>query len=154
VNHKPLLLLNGKIKSPPFSEDARRRAGFLLRMLQRGELLSLPHYHYHTITTTLSLPHYHYHTITTTLSLPHYHYHTITTTLSLPHSRPMPVFGPRCHELRIIDSSAQVTWRIIYRLDVDYVVIVDIFAKKTERTTDDVIWRCKARLKRYEKDRR
>jgi len=35
---KPLVWLHGDVKSPPFSDAARREAGFLLRMLQRGEL--------------------------------------------------------------------------------------------------------------------
>src|SRR5262249_30065693 len=34
---KPLVFLHGEIKTPPFSDEARREAGFLLRMLQRGE---------------------------------------------------------------------------------------------------------------------
>ena len=40
---KPLVWLHGKVKSPPFSAAARLEAGFLLRRLQRGEKLSLPH---------------------------------------------------------------------------------------------------------------
>ena len=72
----------------------------------------------------------------------------------MPDSRPMPSIGPRCHELRIVDSGAQVTWRVIYRLDPDAVVIVDVFAKKAQKTPDEVLWRCKARLKRYDQDRR
>lgn len=40
---KPLVWLRGEIKTPPFSQDARLEVGFLLRRLQRGELLSLPH---------------------------------------------------------------------------------------------------------------
>lgn len=40
---KPLVWLRGEVKTPPFSQDARLEAGFLLRRLQRGELLSLPH---------------------------------------------------------------------------------------------------------------
>jgi len=40
---KPLVWLHGEVKSPPFSEAARREAGFLLRMLQRGENLGMPH---------------------------------------------------------------------------------------------------------------
>lgn len=112
MDNKPLLLLSGEIKSPPFSEEARRKAGFLLRMLQRGELLSMPD------------------------------------------SRPMPSLGSRCHELRVVDSVVRVTWRIIYRLDSDAVVIADVFAKKTQKTPEDVLWRCKARFKRYDQDRR
>ena len=40
---KPLVWLRGEIKTPPFSQDARLEAGSLLRRLQRGESLSLPH---------------------------------------------------------------------------------------------------------------
>jgi phage-related protein len=40
---KPLVWLHGEVKSPPFSEAARREAGFLLRMLQRGENPGMPH---------------------------------------------------------------------------------------------------------------
>ena len=40
---KPLAWLHGKVKSPPFSPDARIEAGYLLRRLQRGERLGLPH---------------------------------------------------------------------------------------------------------------
>lgn len=110
--HKSLLLLSAEIKTPPFSEEARRKAGFLLRMLQCGELLSMPD------------------------------------------SRPMPSIGARCHELRIVDSAAKLTWRISYRLDTDCVVIADVFAKKTQKTPDEVIWRVKARLKRYDQERK
>ena len=35
--------LAGEVKSPPFSGDARLEAGFLLRRLERGENLSMPH---------------------------------------------------------------------------------------------------------------
>ena len=40
---KPLVWMHGEVKSPPFSKAARLRAGFLLRRLQRGEKVSLPH---------------------------------------------------------------------------------------------------------------
>jgi phage-related protein len=40
---KPLAWLHGQVKSPPFGPAARIEAGFLLRRLQRGETLSLPH---------------------------------------------------------------------------------------------------------------
>ena len=39
---KPLAWLHGEVKSPPFSLAARVETGFLLRRLQRGELLSMP----------------------------------------------------------------------------------------------------------------
>ena len=40
---KPLVWLHGEVKTPPFSRTARLEAGFLLRRLQRGEMLSMPH---------------------------------------------------------------------------------------------------------------
>jgi phage-related protein len=40
--NKALVWLHGEIKTPPFSEDARRAAGFLLRRLQDGVTLSMP----------------------------------------------------------------------------------------------------------------
>ena len=39
---KPLFWLHGDIQTPPFSEEARREAGWLLRQLQGGETLSMP----------------------------------------------------------------------------------------------------------------
>ncbi|WDD30120.1 type II toxin-antitoxin system RelE/ParE family toxin (plasmid) [Nostoc sp. UHCC 0926] len=68
--------------------------------------------------------------------------------LSLPRSRPMPSIGSRCHELRIVDEDK--TWRIIYRNDVDAIVILDVFAKKTPKTPKHVIDQCKRRLKQYD----
>lgn len=68
--------------------------------------------------------------------------------LSLPHSRPMPAIGPNCHELRIVDEN--VTWRIIYRIYLDAILILDVFEKKTSKTPKAVINTCKSRLKRYE----
>jgi len=40
---KPLVWLHGEIKTPPFSRGARLEAGFLLRRLQKGENLGMPH---------------------------------------------------------------------------------------------------------------
>lgn len=40
---KPLVWLHGEVKTPPFSRAARLEAGFLLRRLQQGEQLGLPH---------------------------------------------------------------------------------------------------------------
>ena len=40
---KPLVWLNGQIKTPPLGRSARIEAGFLLRLLQNGEVLSMPH---------------------------------------------------------------------------------------------------------------
>ena len=40
---KPLMWLRGEVKTPPFSKEARLVAGYLLRRLQRGEKLAMPH---------------------------------------------------------------------------------------------------------------
>ncbi len=103
---KPLVWLRGEVKTPPFSKDARLEAGVLLRQLQLG------------------------------------------VSLGLPHSRPMPTIGARCHELRVNDF--QATWRIIYRLDRDAIVILDVFGKKTARTPKSVLDNCKRRLSHYD----
>lgn len=105
ADDKPLFWLAGEIKTPPFSSAARVEAGVLLRQLQQG------------------------------------------VSLGLPHSRPMPTIGARCHELRINDED--VTWRIVYRIEVDAVVILEVFKKKTQQTPEAVIQQCKRRLAEY-----
>ncbi|MCH7980777.1 MAG: type II toxin-antitoxin system RelE/ParE family toxin [Proteobacteria bacterium] len=103
---KPLVWMHGEVKTPPFSKLARLQAGFLLRQLQKGEKVSLPH------------------------------------------SRPMPSMGRRCHELRIPD--VDISWRVVYRIDSDAIVIAEVFSKKTGKTPKSVIDRCKARLRDYD----
>ena len=103
---KPLVWLHGEVRTPPFSRTARLEAGYLLRLLQKGELLAMPH------------------------------------------SRAMPNIGSRCHELRIVDASD--TWRIVYRLDKDAVVIAEVFTKKTAQTPKTVMNVCQKRLKEYD----
>jgi phage-related protein len=103
---KPLVWLHGEVKTPPLSQPARIEAGVLLRRLQRGE------------------------------------------SLGMPHSRPMPTIARRCHELRINDANA--TWRIVYRIDPDAIVIVDVFNKKTTATPAAVIEACRRRLREYD----
>ena len=68
--------------------------------------------------------------------------------IGMPHSRPMPVIGKRCHELRLNDAAA--TWRIVYRVDRDSVVILDVFSKKTKSTPKHVIRVCQRRLRMYD----
>ena len=104
---KPLVWLHGEIKTPPFSMVARIEAGYLLRLLQRGQ------------------------------------------TVGMPHSRPMPVVGPRRHELCVRDADAE--WRIVYRLDADAVVILQVFSKKTQVTPKTVINACTRRLREYDR---
>ena len=65
-----------------------------------------------------------------------------------PHSRPMPAIGSRCHELRI--SDAGVSWRIIYRIDPDAVVIVEVFRKEGPAAPREGINACKRRLREYD----
>ena len=104
---KPLVWLRTEVKSPPLSPTARLEAGYLLRRLQKGERLSLPH------------------------------------------SRPMPTIAPRCHELRINDGEA--TWRIVYRIDEDAIVILVVFSKKSAQTPQGIIEQCRRRLKEYDR---
>jgi phage-related protein len=68
--------------------------------------------------------------------------------VTMPRSRPMPSIGRQCHELRITDRN--VTWRIIYRVDVDAIVIAEVFDKKTRQTPKYIIEFCKQRLKNYD----
>lgn len=105
-NDKAVVWLHGEVKTPPFSPTARIEAGVLLRRLQAGERLSMPH------------------------------------------SRPMPAVGRRCHELRIRD--ANVTWRIMYRIDADAIILLEVFGKKTNKTPKGVIATCKERLRDYD----
>jgi phage-related protein len=68
--------------------------------------------------------------------------------LGLPHSRPMPDIGSRCHELRVNDLNK--TWRIIYRVDDDAIVVAEVFEKKTRRTPQQVVENCQRRLRLYD----
>jgi phage-related protein len=68
--------------------------------------------------------------------------------LSLPQSRPMPSIGRRCHELRVNDQDK--IWRIIYRLDPDAIIILDVFRKTTPQMPQRAIEACRQRLKRYD----
>lgn len=108
VTDKPLVWFHSEVASPPFSDEARREAGFLLRRLQRGEALRMPQ------------------------------------------ARRMATIGARCWELRINDAGH--TWRIIYRVDPDAIVIVEVFDKDSAQTPQSVIDTCKTRLRRYDAD--
>lgn len=68
--------------------------------------------------------------------------------LGMPHSRTMPTIGLRCHELRITDAG--VTWRIIYRIDSDAIVILEVFSKRTRVTPESVIETCRQRIRSYD----
>ena len=68
--------------------------------------------------------------------------------LSMPHSRPMPSIDKRCHELRINDENK--TWRIVYRMDPDAILILEVFEKKTNQTPKNIIEACQKRIMHYE----
>ena len=70
-------------------------------------------------------------------------------TLTMPQSRPMPSIGPRCHELRVKDVSG--SWRVMYRIDSDAIVIAEVFAKKSAKTPKAVLETCTRRLKEYDR---
>jgi phage-related protein len=63
-------------------------------------------------------------------------------------AEPLPDVGTGCGALRVRD--AEHNWRIVYRIDHDAVVILDVYPKKTRTIPDEVIRRCKDRMKRYD----
>ncbi len=68
--------------------------------------------------------------------------------VGMPRSRSMPTVGSRCHELRVNDRN--VSWRMIYRIDKDAIVLLDVFNKQTNKTPKRIINLCKKRLKDYD----
>jgi phage-related protein len=68
--------------------------------------------------------------------------------LPMPWSRLMPSVGKRCHELRVNDEDG--TWRIVYRIDEDAILILDVFQKQTQQTPQNVINACKKRISQYD----
>ena len=70
--------------------------------------------------------------------------------LGLPESRPMRSIGPNCHELRVVDET--VTWRTLYALMSDAVVILEVFEKKSRTTPKHVVDVAKRRLRKYLQD--
>src|SRR6266849_9297522 len=67
--------------------------------------------------------------------------------LGMPQAEPLPVVGPRCGALRVRDG--EHNWRIMFRIDRDAVLILEVYAKKTRQIPQEVIERCKKRLKQY-----
>jgi phage-related protein len=60
----------------------------------------------------------------------------------------MPDLGSGCHELRVRDSGH--SWRVVYRVDRDAIVIAEVFDKKTQRTPREVLETCRRRLRAYD----
>ena len=52
------------------------------------------------------------------------------------------------NELRINDVNK--TWRVIYRIDDDAILVVEVFKKKTRATPRQIIANCKRRLRLYD----
>ena len=69
--------------------------------------------------------------------------------ITMPASRPMADVGKNCHELRVPDGD--VTWRLLYCLEPDAVVILDVFSKKTRTTPKTVLRAAKRRLQMYKR---
>lgn len=69
--------------------------------------------------------------------------------LSMPDSKPMPTIGKNCHELRVFDKLVNCFWRLIYFIDSDAIVILELYAKKTQKIPKQVIETCQQRLKYY-----
>lgn len=67
--------------------------------------------------------------------------------LALPHSRPMPEIGKGCHELRIVDETR--TWRVVYGIQADAIVILEVFSKATRATPGPILRICRKRLEQY-----
>jgi phage-related protein len=99
----------GTLQTPPVGAAARIEAGVVLRRVQRGE------------------------------------------SLGMPHSRAMQEVGRRVRELRVNDRETRLTWRIIYRIDPDAILVVHWFEKKAQRTPKSVIDLCKRRLQDYDR---
>jgi phage-related protein len=103
---KPVVWLQGEVKTPPFTPQGRQEAGMLLRLLQEGERLSMPQ------------------------------------------AERLPNVGARCGALRIRDAGHN--WRIVYRVDPDAVLILEVYPKKTRKIPDEVLERCRRRCREYD----
>jgi phage-related protein len=68
--------------------------------------------------------------------------------LGMPQSERLPGVCPSCGALRVPDAAHN--WRIMYRIDSDAVLILEVYAKKTQKIPKAVIDRCKQRLKDYD----
>ena len=47
-------------------------------------------------------------------------------------------------------SDEKVSWRIVYRIDQDAIVILEVFSKKTGKTPKSIIDICRTRLREYD----
>ena len=51
----------------------------------------------------------------------------------------------------VLIEDEDAMWRIVYRLDPDAVVILEVFSKKTQQTPKAVIDACRDRISRYDR---
>jgi phage-related protein len=68
--------------------------------------------------------------------------------LGMPQAEALPDVSPRCGALRVRD--AEHNWRIMYRADPDAILVLAVYPKKTRKIPDEIIERCKHRLKQYD----
>jgi len=68
--------------------------------------------------------------------------------IGMPQAEPLPDVGSRCGALRVRD--AEHNWRIMYRIDPDAILVVEVYPKKTRKIPGKLIERCKQRLKHYD----
>jgi len=68
--------------------------------------------------------------------------------LGMPSSRAIAEIGRSCRELRVSDGHQ--SWRIIYRVDRDAILILGVFQKKSRKTPQRVIRNCRRRLREYD----
>jgi phage-related protein len=68
--------------------------------------------------------------------------------LQMPQAEALPIVGPRCGALRVRDTGHN--WRIMYRVDSDAILVLEVYQKKSPKIPDDVIDRCQQRMKRYD----
>lgn len=108
-NDKPLVWLTDLVKTPPMGTEARREAGYLLRLLQAGESLG-----------------------------------------PAEGSKPLPSIGSGIHELKIKDGEKNATWRIVYRIDSDAIIVAGWFNKKSQKLPKNFVETCQQRLRRYD----
>jgi phage-related protein len=59
----------------------------------------------------------------------------------------MPPVAPNCHELRIKDGVE--AWRIIYAIETDAIVILEVFKEKSNKTPKYILRNYTRRLAEY-----
>jgi phage-related protein len=67
--------------------------------------------------------------------------------LDMPQSEPLPSIAPGCGALRV--RAQGHSWRIVYRIDSDAILILEVYSKTTRKIPKEVIDRCKQR-KQYD----